>query len=690
MLTHGLTLPIQYLKGVGPRKASLLRKLGIETVKDALYYLPYQYEDRRNKKNIFEIKPGEFVTAEGKIVQINEIKTKTKLSIIEIVISDGTGFLKAKWFNQVFFKKLFKEKQKIKLFGKTQVDYWGKYIEILNPEYELVDQISNHQNQNILPIYRLTEGLSQRQMHSIIQSALELAIPFIDEYLPESILKKLNFPYLKEAIKYVHFPPNDMDIKLLNEKISLFHRRIIFDELFFLQLGILLMKQNRFYEKGLSFNPEGKLLKKFFENLPFELTSAQKKVIKEILDDMKKTTPMNRLLQGDVGSGKTVVAVAAMLAAIEAGYQAALMAPTEILAEQHYLNISSLLKGLPVNVLILTSSYNKYSHLIWSGAVDLVVGTHALIQEDIRFKNLGLVVIDEQHRFGVVQRGALRKKGLNPDTLVMTATPIPRTMALTVYGDLDYSILDELPKGRKPVLTEVIKPENKKLVYKMIDDEIKSGGQVYIVYPLIEESETIDLKSATHGYEALKKLFPEYGVGLIHGKMSSKEREEIMKKFRNGIIHILVATTVIEVGVDVPNATLMIIIHAERFGLAQLHQLRGRVGRGIRPSKCILLPYKLTEEAELRLRAIVNYSDGFKIAEEDMKIRGPGEVFGVRQSGMPDLKVADLLRDQFCLEIARKEAEILLAEDKNLRLYPEIRALLEEFWRGKIDVFRTV
>jgi len=687
MNAHGLNLPVQYLKGVGPKKAGLLKKLGIQTVKDALYYLPAQYEDRRNKKSIFDIKLGEIVTLEGHIVQINEIKTKTNLSIIEAVISDGTGFLKAKWFNQLYLKKILKEKQKIKLFGKAQIDWRGTYIEIVNPEYEL-EQTFNSQTQEILPVYRLTEGLSQKQMQSIMQAALEFGIPFIEEHLPENLIKKLNLPYLNEALQYVHFPPSDGDIKVFNEKNSDFHRRIIFDELFLLQLGILLMKQNRIGEKGISFKPEGKLLKKFLENLPFKLTQAQQKVIKEILQDMEKPTPMNRLLQGDVGSGKTVVALVAMLAAVECGYQAALMAPTEILAEQHYLNIYSLLKGLPVNVVILTSS-NRHANLISSGAADLIIGTHALIQEDVHFKNLGFVVIDEQHRFGVIQRAALKKKGLNPDTLVMTATPIPRTMALTIYGDLDYSVLDELPRGRKPVLTKVIEPQNKKIIYKMIDEEVSSGGQVYVVYPLIEESESMDLKSATQGYEALQKLFPQYRVGLLYGKMPAKQRDEIMKEFRAGKIHILVATTVIEVGVDVPNATLMIITHTERFGLAQLHQLRGRVGRGIRPSKCILLPYKLTEEAKLRLNAIVNYSDGFKIAEEDMKIRGPGELFGFKQSGMPDLKVADLMRDQNLLEIARKEAEIILTEDSTLRSYPKIRALLEEFWKGKTEIFMT-
>lgn len=688
-MTAGLDYPIQYIKGVGPKKASLLKKLGIQTVKDAIYYLPSQYEDRRNKKQIFDIKPAEFVTVEGKIVQINEIKTKTNLSIIEAIISDGTGLLKAKWFNQLYIKRLLKEGQKIKLFGKTQIDYWRNYIEIQNPEFEISEKSSTSLNQEILPVYRLTEGLSQKQMLSIMQSTLEFAIPFIDDYLPEKLIKKLSIPPLSHAIKYVHFPPAEMDIKILNEKYSPFHKRIIFDELFFLQLGVLLLKQNRLAEKGISFNPDGRLLNKFMEKLPFKLTRAQQKVIEEILEDMKKPVPMNRLLQGDVGSGKTVVALTAMLAAVECGYQSALMAPTEILAEQHYLNISSLLKGLPVNVIIVTSTHNKYSSLVSSGSAEIVVGTHALVEEHVHFKNLGLVVIDEQHRFGVIQRATLKNKGLNPDTLVMTATPIPRTMALTVYGDLDYSLLDELPAGRKPVLTEIIPPDNKKIVYKMIDEEVKSGGQVYVVYPLIQESEAMDLKSATRGYEALKKLFPQYKVGVVHGKMSSKLREDTMKEFRKGSIKILVATTVIEVGVDVPNATLMIITHAERFGLSQLHQLRGRVGRGERVSKCILIPYKLTEEAKLRLKAIVNYSDGFKIAEEDMKIRGPGELFGVKQSGMPDLKIADLIRDQSIVEIARKEAEILLNEDRNLKLYPKIRVSLEDFWRGKTEIFMT-
>lgn len=683
-----LHLPIQYLKGVGPKRASNLGKLGIQTIKDALYYFPSHYEDRRNKKQIFELQPGEFVSITGNIIQISEIKTRTNLSIIETVISDGTGYLKAKWFNQNYLKNILRQRQKIKIFGRVQLDYWGSSLEILNPEYE-IEPFSELKNFEILPIYRVTEGLSQKNMQSIILSVLDYVLPFIDDYLPKQIQERLNLPPLKEALRAIHFPPSNADIKELNERTTVYHKRLSFDELFLLQLGILSLKFNRNIQRGISFNPEGKLLKAFIDNLPFSLTKAQQRVINEILSDMQKPTPMNRLLQGDVGSGKTVVATAAMLLAVECGYQAALMAPTELLAEQHFFTISSLLKGLPVNVVIHTSTHNRYTNLIASGTANIVIGTHALIEENVKFHKLGLIIIDEQHRFGVIQRAMLRKKGGNPDTLVMTATPIPRTLALTLYGDLDYSLIDELPKGRVPISTMVVEPENKNIVYRMIQQEVNSGGQVYVVYPLIEESEALDLKSATQGYEGLKKKFPNYNIALIHGKMPSRQREEIMKKFRSGEIQILVCTTVIEVGVDVPNATLMIITHAERFGLAQLHQLRGRVGRGSRPSKCILLPYKLTEEAKLRLKAIVNYHDGFKVAEEDMKIRGPGELFGVKQSGMPDLKVADLLRDQSLVEKARYEAELILKEDLSLRKYPKIKEVFDEFWANKIEIFMT-
>lgn len=687
MQEKGLNLSIQYLKGVGPKKSELLRRLGIINVKDAIYYLPNYYEDRGNKKLIYEINSGEVVNIEGKIVQVFESKTKKGNVLLVAIISDGTGYLKAYWFNQLYLKKFLKERKKIKLFGKVKLDYFGKFFEIANPEIEISENDESDDNDKILPVYRLTEGLSQKTLRNVIKSALEYATPYIQEYLPKNTLKKFNLPELSETIYNVHFPPSYIDIGNLNEKNTPYHRRLIFEELLFLQLGILLIKQKRLNERGISLRGDGSLVKEFINKLPFELTEAQKRVIDEILNDMEKPIPMNRLLQGDVGSGKTVVAVAAMLRAVEAGYQAALMAPTEILAEQHFMNINNLLRGLKINTIIHTSEYNHYAHAISSGYANIVIGTHALIQESLSFKNLGLVIIDEQHRFGVIQRGMLKKKGMNPHTLVMTATPIPRTLALTIYGELDYSVIDQLPAGRKPVLTKTIKPEDKKIIYKMIDEEIKEGGQVYVIYPLIKESETLDLKNATRGYEILQKMFPKYKVGLIHGKLPSKERELIMDKFRKGEINILVATTVIEVGVDVPNASLMIITNAERFGLAQLHQLRGRVGRGLRESKCILIPYKFTEDAELRLKAMVNHSDGFKIAEEDLNIRGPGEFFGTKQSGIPDLKIANLIKDREIMEIAREEAEYIIKNDRNLRNFPLLRIKLEEFWKDKIQHF---
>lgn len=688
MQKRGLQLPVQYLKGVGPKKSALLQKLGISNVNDLLYYFPNHYEDRRNRKLIFEISPGDYVNIQGRIVSINESVTKKSgFRILEVIISDGTGYLRAKWFNQSYLKNIFKSGAEVTIFGKVQLDITARGFEILNPDFEIVDNNVRNDNTEILPVYRLTEGLSQKQLRNIIKSAFEYAHHYIEEFLPENLIKELNLPQLQESLFHIHFPPRDMDIESLNEKRTEYHKRVIFDELFLFQLGILLSRNSRLSEKGKSIVSNGKLIDEFMRNLPFELTNAQKRVISEILHDMKRPIPMNRLLQGDVGSGKTIVAVIAMLAAVEAGYQAALMAPTEILAEQHFMNMLNLLKGLHVNVVIHTSEHDKYAHAIASGAADIIVGTHALIQENVKFKNLGLVIIDEQHRFGVIQRFLLKKKGFNPDTLVMTATPIPRTLALTLYGDLDYSVIDELPAGRKPVLTKVLNPEDKKIAYKMIEEEIREGGQVYIIYPLIEESEALDLKNAKQGFEALKKMFPQYKIGMIHGKIPSKQREEIMKEFRKGEIKILVSTTVIEVGVDVPNASLMIITNAERFGLAQLHQLRGRVGRGLRPSKCILIPYNLTEEARLRLNAMVNYNDGFKIAEEDLKIRGPGELFGTKQSGLPDLKSANLIRDREILELARKHAESTLNKYPHLRGLVPLKAKLEEFWKDKLDVF---
>lgn len=689
MNQKGLDLPVQYLKGIGPKRASILEKLNIYNVRDLLYYLPSHYEDRRNKKRIYEIKNDEFVSIEGTILQIKEIKTR-RFPIIEAVITDKTGFLRAKWFNQSYLSRVLKEKTKIKIFGKVKFDF--NTFEVHNPDFEILDsQTENDYKTEILPVYKITEGLSQKQFRNFIESAINYGEYYLEEFIPESVLKNVNLPDLKESILKLHRPDQNMDIELLNERQTPYHKRVIFEELLLLQLGILLIKRARLMEKSIQIISNKRLVKKFIDNLPFKLTKAQLRVVDEILTDMEKPFPMNRLLQGDVGSGKTVVALIAMLAAVESGNQSALMAPTELLAEQHYFNILSLLKGMNILPILHTSTHNKHTNLISSGDAQIIIGTHALIQEDIRFKSLGLVVIDEQHRFGVLQRALLRKKGLNPHTLVMTATPIPRTLALTVYGDLDYSVIDELPANRKTIQTEIINtennPENKKKVYKIISDEIKSGGQVYVVYPLIEESEALDLKSANLGYQALQRIFPQYKVGIVHGKMPSKLRDEVMREFRKGDIKILVATTVIEVGVDVPNATLMIITHAERFGLAQLHQLRGRVGRGSRSSRCILLPYKVTADAELRLRAMVSSNDGFKIAEEDLKIRGPGEFFGTKQSGIPDLKYVNFVRDRDLFQFARNEGERLLDQDPQLKNHISLKNALEEFWKNKIDNF---
>jgi ATP-dependent DNA helicase RecG len=682
---------IQYIKGVGPQRVKLLNRIGIKTVKDALYYLPYRYEDRRIIKKIADIQHNNVETISGTIIKIDLIKKKIK--IFELYVNDGSGILKAKWFNQPFMIKNFKIGQKVLLHGAVKRNfYYSYYPEMDNPEYEIVseDDQTIHIDR-IVPIYRVTSGLSVRQMRTIMYNLINSNSLNIVDPIPRYILKKYNLPEISETFSKIHFPDNMTNIYELNNGVSPYHKRLSFDEFFMLELGLAILKKDDKKEKGIKFNPNGELTQRLLKLLPFKLTKAQEKVINEILYDMRQPYPMNRLIQGDVGCGKTIVAIFAMLSAIECGYQSALMAPTEILAEQHYLTIYKLIEELGLNICILTGSKkDRPLDKISSGEIHIVVGTHALIQEDVKFKKLGLIVIDEQHRFGVMQRALLRRKGANPDVIVMTATPIPRTMSLTVYGDLDYSIINELPPNRSPVTTLLFKSTQKEDVYEFIKREVKKGRQVYIVYPVIEESEKTDLKSAIIGKEAFTKIFPEFRVGLLHGRMKTREREEVMNSFKNGTIDILVCTTVIEVGVDVPNATLMIIIHAERFGLAQLHQLRGRIGRSSYKSHCILIAYEpLSEEAKSRLNIMVKTSDGFKIAEEDLRIRGPGEFFGTRQSGMPDLKVANIIRDSDILINARKEAFNLIERDAELKEFPTLKEAVEVFWRGKIELFKT-
>jgi len=700
-----LSAPIQYIKGVGPFRSKLLARLGIHTLRDALFYLPYRYEDRSSIKKIVHLKPNELNTVIGRVLNTNikipqsYITKKPRLKIFELTISDGSGIITAKWFNQPYLEKVFRLKDDVVLYGLVKLNYWGTGLEMLNPEYEILtdedptpEQINLHTGR-IVPMYRLTEGLSQKQIRSIMHSALNTGISYISDTIPMEIIQSLKLPALKESIENVHFPSADLSLEDLNRGSTVYHKRLVFDELFTFQIGLAMMRKGELKEKGISFSPNGRFTSSLLSKLPFKLTSAQEKVFQQIIHDMKSTFPMNRLIQGDVGSGKTIVALLSMLACAESGYQAALMAPTEILAEQHYINISNMLKDISLNVQIITGSKKmnnkkKITEIITNEQADIVIGTHALIQENVNFEKLGLIIIDEQHRFGVIQRAALRKKGLNPDTIVMTATPIPRTLALTLYGDLDYCTIDELPPNRSPIITILLDKKKENQRFKYIEDEIKKGRQVYIVYPLIEESEKIDLESAIAGAEDIQKKFPQLTAGLIHGRMKTDERELIMKKFKEGDIKILVSTTVIEVGVDVPNATLMVIMNAERFGLAQLHQLRGRVGRGRSQSYCILVQYKAGEDSRKRLNVMARTTDGFIIAEEDLKIRGHGEFLGTKQSGLPEFKITNLFRDAKILEIARKEAFSFAEKNTSLNNFPGLKEGLQDFWGDRFDLLK--
>ncbi|MBI4689636.1 MAG: ATP-dependent DNA helicase RecG [Nitrospirae bacterium] len=707
--------PIQYIKGVGPHRAKLLNNLGITTVEDALYYLPYRYEDRKNIKKISSLGYGQLETVIGKVISAEVIKLrKGSLKLFELTVSDGSGLLKGKWFNQPFMKKNFKIGQEVILSGIVKRNpYLGAGFEVDNPEYEFPtdDGDAFIHTARIVPVYRTTAGLSVRQLRTIMFNLLNTCIGDISDPVPEEILERHKLPGLNESIMNSHFPDiescpksssgssisRETGIDIFNRRASIYQKRLSFNELFMFELGLSVLKKGKDIERGIAFNSDGVLVGRLHDMLPFRLTGAQQRVFEDILHDMKRPHPMNRLLQGDVGCGKTIIAIMAMLVAVECGYQSVLMVPTEILAEQHYINIHKIIEDMGLNICLLTGSSNTLRVTrdalrrgIASGEINIVIGTHALIQEGIEFKNLGLVIIDEQHRFGVMQRSLMRKKGVNPDVLVMTATPIPRTLSMTLYGDLDYSVIDELPPERRPVITSLFNERQKDYIYKAISDEIKKGRQVYIVYPIIEETEKSNLKSAIIGKEALEKMFPGLKISLIHGKMRPQDKEGIMATFKSGGIDILVSTTVIEVGVDVPNASMMLIVHAERFGLAQLHQLRGRVGRGISQSYCFLLAYEpVGEDARRRLGIMVKSHDGFRIAEEDLAIRGPGEFFGTRQAGMPDLKIADIIRDARLLEIARREAFDLIDKDAGLKALPGLKRIVEQFWKGKIELFKT-
>ncbi len=695
-LTPHLMDSIQYVKGVGPRRAELFKRLNINTVEDALTHLPRRYEDRGNLRKISQIKYGEIETISGIVnaAGIN-VTTRKRMKIFELVVGDGTGIITAKWFNQPYMKNVFKIGQKVILNGKVKMNnYYGYGAEMDNPEYEIIDEDGDPllHTGRIVAIYPETSGITSRQIRVIMKTILDTHQSLITDCLPSHILEQNSLTPLSAALSEIHFPSADKDIGLLNSGRSEMHRRLAFDEFFFLELGLALRKKDMEKEKREALKINGELTKQLIDSLPFQLTSAQVRVIDEIKGDLMSPHPMNRIIQGDVGCGKTVVALSAMLMAIENGFQTAIMAPTEILAEQHYFNIKSLINKLSLKVVLLTSSRKDKEDIkaVEDGDANIVIGTHALIQDDIRFKRLGLAVIDEQHKFGVMQRGSLKKKGYNPDILIMTATPIPRTLAMSVYGDLDISVIDKLPPGRTPIKTMKFYKSHRPEAFKLVKKEILQGRQCYVIYPLIEESEKVDLKAATEMAEHIKKdIFPEYNLGLLHGKMKTEEKEAVMRDFKEGRINILVSTTVIEVGIDVPNASVMMIEHAERFGLAQLHQLRGRVGRGQYQSYCLLMAeYPLSDDAKRRLDIMVKTNNGFDIAEEDLNIRGPGEFFGTRQSGLPELKNANILRDVKILEAARKEAFELIKKDPLLSM-PEhisLKTVLKHKWLEKLEM----
>jgi ATP-dependent DNA helicase RecG len=700
MLT--LSTDVKYTKGVGPKRASLLNKSGIFTVEDLLYYLPFRYEDRRNFLPIAELNPNQEATVSGKILYCGLKSTRRKnFTIFQMIIDDGSFALKAVWFNQPYLVDIFKVGQHIILYGMVSYDPYKKsHLQMSNPDYEVIeseDIDSIHMNR-IVPIYRRIGNLSSKVLRKIIFQLLN-NLEQIDDVLSSYISNRHNLILLSKAFFQVHFPSEKEKLETLNSFSSTAHKKLIFQEFFLLQAGLALRKNDIQKQRGIQFKTSEELREKLKNLLPFSLTNAQRRVFKEIVDDMRSPYPMHRMLQGDVGSGKTIVAMLAMLIAVKNGFQAALMAPTEILAEQHFSTINRLLKKSSYKIALLSraikgKSRKQIQQEIEEGKIDLIIGTHALIQEKVTFAKLGLAIIDEQHRFGVLQRADFTNKGEKPDVLVMSATPIPRSLALTVYGDLDLSIIDELPPGRQPIKTIFKMEEKRHEVYEFIRKQINIGHQIYIVYPLVEETEKSDLKAAVEGAEKLnKEVFPEYKIELMHGRMSSQDKESIMSRFAAGDIQILVATTVIEVGIDVPNANVIVIEHSERYGLSQLHQLRGRVGRGKYKSYCILLaqvPKTIESQREVhrRLTVLKESNDGFYIAEKDLEFRGPGEFFGTRQSGVPGLRVGNIIRDRQLMEEARKEAFDLINGKGHMKPNDKEKIIkyVKKYWNRKFGL----
>jgi ATP-dependent DNA helicase RecG len=698
---------VQYVKGIGPRLAELLAAKGIQTLDDLVHYLPFRYEDRLNPRGIAELRPGEMATVVAEVRTSGLFRTR-RMPIFQMTAGQGRTRLKCIWFNAGYLRDKFKPGQIVALYGKVEEDYRGGELQLTQPQFEIIGEPSDDHGSDaaeqklassleigrIVPIYEsAAQGrLTSRWFRRIIHVALENLPPDLPEPIPAVVRRHLSLISPREALQKVHWPEPGESIEDLLSSRTPAHVRLIFEELFFVELGLELKRRQQKTQTGIAFKLDDRARAAIKKILPFHPTAAQKRVLKEIASDMEKPYPMRRLLQGDVGSGKTIVAFEAAIIAIENGYQTALMAPTEILAQQHYFSARRILESAGYRVVLLTGSMEddrkrETRRHIAQGNAQLVIGTHALIEQKVEFAKLGMVIVDEQHRFGVLQRFKLMKKSKEdngtrvvtegspvqaepssaaapePDVLVMTATPIPRTLALTLYGDLDVSVIDEMPPGRTPIVTRCVSDERSAEVWDFVRKQVAAGHQVYVVYPVIEENEETELKAAMKMYKELSKsIFPDLRVAVLHGRMEPDLKEHVMRLFQKGEVDILVSTTVIEVGVDVANATMMIIEHAERFGLAQLHQLRGRIGRGGAKSYCVLMTGgKISEDGERRLDAMVRTNDGFKIAELDLELRGPGEFFGTRQAGMPSFQVANLIRDRQLIEAAKREAAAVLA-----------------------------
>ncbi len=676
-----LNSPVQYVKGIGPRLSEVLEAKGLKTVDDLLHYLPFRYEDRLNPRGIGELRAGEMATVIAEVRTSGLFRTR-RMPIFQMTAGQGRARLKCIWFNAAYLKDRFQPGQTVALYGKIEEGRDGE-LELMHPDFEILSEAGDESSDanaagpmeslevgRIVPIYESAgQGrLTPRWFRRVIRGLLEQLPPDATDPIPAAVRSRLALVRNREAMWKVHWPDAGESFDALQSARTPAHIRLIFEELFFLELGLELKRREQKAQTGIPFALTNAVRAAIKKILPFHPTAAQKRALKEIAADMEKASPMRRLLQGDVGSGKTIVAFEAAVIAMENGHQVALMAPTEILAQQHYFSARRILEPAGYRVVLLTGSLDddrkrETRRHIQQGSAQLVIGTHALIEQKVEFDKLGLVIVDEQHRFGVLQRFKLMKKSAEPDVLVMTATPIPRTLALTLYGDLDISVIDELPPGRTPIVTRRISDDESGKVWDFVCKQVANGHQAYIVYPVIEENEENELKAALKMYKSLSNgVFAGLKVGLLHGRLAGDLKDQVMRMFQAGGLDILVATTVIEVGVDVANATVMVIEHAERFGLAQLHQLRGRIGRGAAKSYCILMTGgKVSEDGERRLDALVRTSDGFQLAELDLELRGPGEFFGTRQAGMPNFQVANLVRDRQLVEAAKREAAAVLA-----------------------------